>query len=223
MSGDDEMRHANRLAFVCGLVAAALSLNAPSSSRAAGNAAPPPPPPTARAVMEKVTLQAIAILRDGTLSPDQKRQKAKQLAEDNVDFNVMARLSLGRPWRDITDAQRAQYVDAFKQHVAITYSHITDDYTDEDINIVADHQESDADWTVQTSIVGNKNGGQRKEEAKVDYRLRKQNDQWKVIDFTIDNISLIANFRSQFQEIMSKGGIDQLIKLLQDKNAANEK
>jgi phospholipid transport system substrate-binding protein len=216
------MTHTNPLALVRALVVLALFMDSLSTTRPADKA-DPPPPPTARALMEKVTQDVIGILRDAKLSPDEKRQQIKQIAGDNINFNVMARLSLGRPWRDITDVQRAQYVEEFRQHVANTYKHTTDNYTDEDVNIVGDHQESDSDWTVQTSIVGNKNGGPRKEVAKVDYRLRKHDDQWKVIDFTIDGVSLIVNFRSQFQEIMSNGGIDHLIKLLHDKNAANEK
>jgi phospholipid transport system substrate-binding protein len=59
--------------------------------------------------------------------------------------------------------------------------------------------------------------------AKVDYRLRKQDNQWKVIDFTIEDVSLVTNFRSQFQDTMSNGGIDQLLKLLHEKNTANGK
>ena len=182
-----------------------------------------PPAPTARQVMQKIVADVIGILRDPKLSAEDKRQKVQQIAYDNINFQTMARLSLGRPWRDLTDDQRTRYSAEFKQHVSNTYGHTTDNYNDEDVNVVGDHQEADGDWTVQTSIVGSENGGPRKELVKVDYRLRKQDDQWKVIDFTVDGVSLISNFRAQFQEIMSDGGIEQLIQLLHDKNAANDK
>jgi len=173
--------------------------------------------------MEKVTSDVLAILRNSSLSPDQKREQVRKIAEDRINFYIMARLCLGRPWRDITDAQRTQYCDEFKQHIISTYGHTTDDYADQDVTVIGDHPESDGDWTVRTDIVGSKDGGPRKKVAKVDYRLRKQENEWKVIDFTIDGVSLIANFRSQFQEIMSNGGINELIKRLHDKNVANEK
>jgi phospholipid transport system substrate-binding protein len=203
-----------------GLLMASLLFGFPSRCLAAeGNQ---PAPATARAVMEKLTQDVISILRDAKLSPEEKRQKVQDLAIADINFEIMARLSLGRPWRDITDDQRARYSREFQQHVINTYGQMTDHYTDEDVKIVGDRQESDGDWTVQTSIIGDQDGT-RKEVAKVDYRLRNKENQWKVVDFTIDGVSLISNFRSQFQEIMSNGGIEHLIKLLHDKNAADAK
>jgi phospholipid transport system substrate-binding protein len=180
------------------------------------------PPPTARAVIEKVTQEALAVLRDHSLSADQKRDRVKQIAYDHISFEVMARLSLGRYLRGLTDDQRTQYEQEFKQYVTNTYGHTTDNYTDEDVIVYGDRQEQDGDVTVRTRLTGTVNGTPNQEVAKVDYRLRKQDDQWKVIDFTIEGVSLVSNFRSQFQEIMTEGGIDRLLKLLQDKNAANE-
>jgi phospholipid transport system substrate-binding protein len=181
------------------------------------------PPPTARQVMDQVTHDVLAVLRDQTLSADQKREKVKQIAYQNINFEVMARLSLGRFWRGLTDAQRTQYQQEFRQLVTNTYGSTTDSYTDEDVKVMSDRQEQDGDYTVLTRITGTKDDKPDQEVAKVDYRLRKQDDQWKVIDFTIDGVSLVANFRSQFQEVMSNGGIDQLLKLLREKNAAHEK
>jgi len=213
------MRSAN-IALLAAMVMAALFAGRVAPCRAAD---PKEAPPAARAVMEKVIADVVGILRDASLSADQRRLKVQQIAYDNIDFQVMGRLSLGLPWRNITDDQRSRYSAEFKQHVTNTYGHTTDDYNDEDVKVVGDHSESDGDWTVQTSIIGSKNGEPRKEVARVDYRLRKTNNQWKVIDFTIAGVSLISNFRSQFQEIMSNSGIEQLIKLLHDKNVANGK
>jgi phospholipid transport system substrate-binding protein len=182
-----------------------------------------PPPPTARQVLDQVTHDVLAILRDHKLSADDKREKVKQIAYQNMNFEVMARLSLGRFWRSLTDAQRTQYQQEFKQLVTNTYGATTDSYTDEDVKVIGDRQEQDGDCTVQTRITGTKDDKPDQEVAKVDYRLRMQDNQWKVIDFTIDGVSLVANFRSQFQEVMSNGGIDHLLKLLHDKNAAYEK
>jgi len=61
---------------------------------------------------------------------------------------------------------------------------------------------------VRTQILGTKDGA-RKEIAKVDYRLRKRNEVWKIIDVTIDNVSLMGNFRSQFQDIMTSEPIPE--------------
>jgi phospholipid transport system substrate-binding protein len=180
-------------------------------------------PSTARSELEKVIHDVLAILRNPSLSADQKRLKVQGIAYDNLNFEVMGRLSLGRYYRQLNDAQKTQYQQEFKQLLTNTYGHTTDDYTDEDVKVTTDRQESDGDVTVQTHITGTKNGQPGQDIATVDYRLRKMDNQWKVIDFTIDGISIVSNYRSQFQDIMTNGGIDQLLKMLHDKNAANAK
>jgi phospholipid transport system substrate-binding protein len=211
----------SRIAFKLVLMTLAVSLGAPAVAWADQTGAAPPQ--TARAVMEKVIRNALSILRDQSLSADQRRVKVQQIAYDNMNFEVMGRLSLGRFYRNLTDAQRTQYQQEFKQLLTNTYGHTTDDYTDEDVKVTADRQESDGDFTVQTHITGTKDGKSGQEIATIDYRLRKQDNQWKVIDFTIDGVSIVSNYRSQFQDIMTNGGIDQLLKMLHDKNAANAK
>jgi phospholipid transport system substrate-binding protein len=178
---------------------------------------------TPRVVMEKVIHDALAVLRDQSLSAEQKREKVQQIALDNLNAEVMGRLSLGRYYRGLTDAQKADYQKEFKQLVINTYGHTTDDYTDEDVKITSDRQEQDGDATVETHITGTKDGKAGTDIATVDYRLRSQDGSWKVIDFTIDGASIVSNYRSQFADIMSNGGIDQLLKMLRDKNAANAK
>jgi len=216
----EKSMHATAIKVVLAMLACTIS--GVSAVRAADqNDAPSPP--TARQVMDQVTHDVLAILRDHNLSVDEKREKVKQIAYQNMNFDVMARLSLGRFWRGLTDAQRTDYQQEFKQLVTNTYGATTDSYTDEDVKVISDRPEQDGDCTVTTRITGTKDDKPDQEVAKVDYRLRTQDKQWKVIDFTIDGVSLVANFRSQFQEVMANGGIDQLLKLLRDKNAAHEK
>ena len=72
-----------------------------------------------------------------------------------------------------------------------------------------------------TKIIGTENGV-RKQVAEVDYRLRQGDNGWKIDDVIIDNVSLVANFRSQFQDVISNGGFDALMKLLRQKNASEK-
>jgi phospholipid transport system substrate-binding protein len=186
-----------------------------------GAAAPPAAttPASARAVIEKLTREVLVILRDSTLARPQQRRQITNLAYGILDFDTLSRLTLGLNWRSLTAAQQTDFVREYRQHLANTYGHTTDEYTDEDIAIASDRAETNGDWTVLTRIIGTKDGT-RQEIAKVEYRLRKKDDAWKIIDVTIDGVSLMANFRAQFQEIMANGGIDRLLKLLRDKNAA---
>ena len=178
--------------------------------------------PSARAVIEKVLKDALAILRDGSLTKAQRAQKVREVAEGSMDFDTLAHLSLGANWQSLSDAQRKEFTEEFRKHVIATYAHTTDEYTNEDLSVSADHSEPRGDWTVQTRVIGDKDG-RRQQIAGVDYRLRQKDGKWRIIDVTIDGVSLMANFRSQFQEIMSNGGYDKLIKLLREKNATAAK
>jgi phospholipid transport system substrate-binding protein len=175
--------------------------------------------PSARGLIETLTHDVLAVLRDGKLSKEERKHKVEQLAYAQMDFVTLSRMALGRYWRDLPKEKREAFIEEFRKHLTATYGHTTDDYTDEDITVSNDRQESDTDWTVQTTITGTQNGV-KKEVAKVDYRLRHKDNQWKIIDVTIDNVGLAANFRDQFSEIIANEGIDKLLKILHDKNAA---
>ena len=123
---------------------------------------------------------------------------------------------------DVDGGPEKTYCDEFKKHVINTYRHTTDEYTDEDIKVVGDQEEARGDATILTSIIGTNENGTRGPVAKVNYRLRKADAKWKIIDVDIEGVSLVSNFRSQFAEIVGNGNVDKLIKILHDKNVESE-
>jgi phospholipid transport system substrate-binding protein len=181
------------------------------------------PAPTARAVMEQVVHDVLAVLRNSSLTKAEKTKQVRQIADEQIDFQTLSRLALGRYWRDLSDAQKADFVVAFTEHVSATHGHLIDDYDNEDVKVTGDRAEERGDYTVQTDIVGKKDGGGTQDVAKADYRLRQIDGRWKIIDITVDGVSMAANFRAQFKEVMDNGGFDQLLKLLREKNLENEK
>lgn len=184
--------------------------------------APDPAATTPRALIQSILADVTTILRNPQFSKIDRTEKVREIAYANIDFETLSRLTLARNWRGLSDADRTEFVALFKKHLSSTYAHTTDNYNNEDLTVIGERQEPDGDATVQTQIAGVQEDG-KPEIIKVDYRLRQKDGQWKVIDVTVDGISLVANFRSQFQEIMANGGIDQLLQLLRDKNAAEAK
>ena len=181
----------------------------------AGLAAAEADPPAARDILDGQVKNALAILRDTKLTQAQKRQKIRGIADQQIDFETLSRLTLGRYWRDLSADQRTAFVEAFRNHLSNTYGTLLNGYTDEDVAVAGDHREPDGDWTVQLRVVGTVNGT-RQELAKVDCRMRRKAD-WKVIDVTAAGVSLVALFRAQFQAIMANGGFDRLLGLLRAK------
>jgi phospholipid transport system substrate-binding protein len=181
-----------------------------------------PPPARAadapRAIVERMTKAALEVLGDKSLTIDDKQHRLEEIVYRELDFDTISRLVLGRNWSRFTPEQQAEFVNLFKEHLSLTYKNSIENYKNERVEIVGDREEARGDWTVQTKIV--RGGGSS--DIVVDYRLRKQGDVWKIIDIIIERVSLVANFRSQFQDILGNGDPEKLLKILREKNARHE-
>jgi phospholipid transport system substrate-binding protein len=170
--------------------------------------------PDARAVMEETVDQVLAVLRDGTLSDENKLGRIRKIAESRFDFERMSKLVLARNRRKLTPEQQAEFVVEFKRHLTVTYGRRIGEFSNEQIEVVETRPETKGDVTVKTLVTG----GAAADGVKIDYRMRMRDDSWYVIDVIIEGVSLISNFRSQVQEIVSAKGADQLIQILREKN-----
>lgn len=171
-----------------------------------------------REVIEKTADAVVAVLADSALTAEQKRQRVEDIASRRFDFETVSRLVLARNWKRLTPEQQQRFVEEFRKHLSLTYGRNVEQYENERAEVVGERQEPDGDWTVKTRIVRPRGG----EPILVDYRLRKFGEEWKVIDVIIEGTSLVANFRSQFQEIFHRDGPAKLIQLLEEKNARGE-
>ena len=173
--------------------------------------------PGPREVIDETANQVLVVLRDKSLEKQQKIHRIEDIAYARFDFDTISRLVLARNWNSLSDSQQREFVKEFKEHLSVTYGRNVDSYSNEKVVIVSDREEARGDWTVKTKIIRSTG-----DDFQVDYRLRQKDADWKIIDVVIEGVSLIANFRSQFQDIISSGGIDHLITLLREKNAAGE-
>jgi phospholipid transport system substrate-binding protein len=169
------------------------------------------------AVVQQTADAVVVVLADKGLTADQKRTKIQDIVYDHFDFNTLARLVLARNWKQLSPEQQKDFVEEFKKHLSMTYGKNVETYNNERAEITGDRAEPGGDWTVKTKIV--RPGAA---DILVDYRLRQEDGGWKVIDVIIEGVSLVANFRSQFQEIVSNQGPQKLIDLLREKNAKGE-
>jgi phospholipid transport system substrate-binding protein len=194
-------------------VALAIALAvAPFAARGAGAAADTP-----REVVEHTTQSVVDVLRDPKLPTEQKKQKIQSVVDGSMDFTTLSRLVLARNWKPLSDEQKKSFVREFKTHLTVTYSNNIESYDNETVEIVGEREEERGDWTVKTKIVRSK-----AQPIAVDYRVRKTDAGWKIIDVVIEGVSLVANFRSEFQDIISRNGFDGLMSSIRDKNSRGE-
>ena len=171
-----------------------------------------------KAVVESTANAVIAVLRDSSLQHEAKQSRIEDIVYANVDFDTLSRLVLAQNWKRFNDQQRETFQREFKRHLSVTYGKNIDDYRNETVAITGERKESQGDSTVMSKIVR----GQGSAEFQVNYRLREKDGQWRIIDVIVEGVSMVANFRSQFQDIVSSGGPDKLLKLLHEKNERGE-
>jgi len=133
----------------------------------------------------------------------------------NFDFERVSRLVLGRNWANATDDQKVQFQKEFRSLLLRTYSSALSKYQNQTIEYLPFRLQPDATRaTVKTRIL--QPGGQP---ISLDYTLEKGPSGWKVFDIVIEDVSLVTNYRSQFNnEIRQVGGMDGLIQRLAEKN-----
>jgi phospholipid transport system substrate-binding protein len=153
-------------------------------------------------VVEQITGQVITVLADKSQSTEAKRAAVQQIVYAWVDFDTMSKLVLAANWKKLSEAQQKDFVDQFRQHLSNTYGRNVDSYRDEKVKVGDTREEARGDITVKTAI---DRGGAN--DIFVDYRLR---------------VSLVSNFRSQFQEVIAQSGVDRLLAMLKEKNAKGE-
>lgn len=143
---------------------------------------------------------------------------ARQILLPQVNAELMAKLALGRDaWNNATAQQRVEFTNAFTTLMIRTYASAFSAYTDQVVKFYPLRSGDLADGRAQIKSEILQSGGPA---IPVNYRLLQQGDAWKVYDITVDGVSLIQSFRSQFANQLSQGGMDQLLATLNKHNAA---
>jgi len=137
-----------------------------------------------------------------------------ELILPHFDFERMSRWVLGKYWRRATPDQQQHFIKEFKNLLIRTYASSLLEYVDQKINYLPFRDNpGDKDVTVRSEIA--QPGGFP---IPITYKLYKLNDNWMVYDVLIDDVSLVANYRSSFSKEIRSKGMDALIKTLADKN-----
>jgi len=130
------------------------------------------------------------------------------------DFDIMTDLALDRYRDKVTLAQRPQIIREFRVLLVRTYSRALLDYTDQEIiYLPSEVSQETGNVTVKTEI--EQDGGFP---IPLDYSLRPSDQGWKVYDISVDNVSLVLNYRSSFARQIRKHGVEGLIEALRDRN-----
>jgi phospholipid transport system substrate-binding protein len=161
--------------------------------------------------VKKAVDEVVRIVADKELKKsqnEQKRRKALKAAIGQVfDHGEMAKRSLGQNWKEITPAQQKEFATLFATLLESSYAGKIESYNNEKIVYLKDIVDGDY-AEVKSRIVTAK-----RDEFSLDYRLMREGEQWKVIE----GVSLVSNYRSQFNKIIKSQGYPELVKKLKVK------
>jgi phospholipid transport system substrate-binding protein len=158
--------------------------------------------------VEILTNTSVAELRAAGLP-----QKALDLVLSRFDFSEMTKRSLGRHWPSLNPAERREFIDAFTQRLLRVYGRSMRASGDEKIEYK--RESLDGEFArVETKVVSG-NG----EEFPVDYQLHNINGQWKVYDVVIDSISIVNNYRAQFERVIARTSIKELLEKMKQQES----
>jgi phospholipid transport system substrate-binding protein len=170
------------------------------------------------ALVKRVTDELLTIIKNDKDVQAGNTTKVAQLAEQKIlphfDFERMTRLAVGKNWRDASDAQKKSLEDEFRTLLVRTYSSSLAAYRNQTIEVKPGNAgAADKEAIVKTAVI--QQGGPS---IPINYSMEKTDSGWKVYDVVIDGASLVTTYRGSFNDQIQKGGIDSLVKTLQERN-----
>ncbi len=167
-------------------------------------------------VVKSTVDQALEVLRDNQTPLAQRQDKLRQIVAGTFDFTEMAKSALGYHWKQITPDQQQEFTNAFVAFIEDSYLSKINDYRGQQVAFLKATNDGPQYAQVNTDIIE----PDGKDPIHVNYRLVQEGSTWKIYDVTVDAISIIANYRNQFNRVMNNSGYDTLIKDLKSKQAA---
>lgn len=150
-----------------------------------------------------------------------EKQLASQIStqlKGFLDVDELGQRALGEHYAKLTSAQRKEYLTLLRQLVEANYVKAMRSNSTYEVRYL-DEVEQDGARLVKTELAIQRNG--RPEVMSVDYRLRKNADQWRAFDLVTDGVGLVENYRAQFNQIIAKEGIGGLLERMRKKKAQN--
>lgn len=143
------------------------------------------------------------------------RRIVNQTLLPNVDMDRMSSSVVGRDWRTATPAQRTQFEKEFSYLVTTTYASALSSYNGDKVNFQPIRGDYATSQTLRVNSLIVRPNGQR---IPITYDVLRNGNAWKVYDFSIEHVSMVQSYRSQFAGVLASGGMPALLARLQGHN-----
>jgi phospholipid transport system substrate-binding protein len=166
--------------------------------------------------VRQTTDKLLAILKDPQLKGESKkserRHKLKEVLYQRFDFTEMAQRSLGSEWRRRSPEEQKEFVKLFTDLLERAYLDKIESYSGENFQYLKEREDDNNYAQVDTKIVDNKG-----QEFSINYRLYNMKGDWKVYDVVIENVSIVNNYRAQFNRVLTTSSYEELVNRMKGK------
>lgn len=164
--------------------------------------------------VKKTVDDVVRIVADKEMKKNEvkRRQALRKAISSMFDYGEMAKRSLGKHWNVRTAAEKKQFTELFATLLENSYAGKIESYNNEKIVYIKDIVDADHAEIKSKVVTANR------DEFTLDYRLSNQSGKWMVYDVVIEGVSLVSNYRSQFNKNITANGYDKLVKKLQSKS-----
>jgi phospholipid transport system substrate-binding protein len=195
--------------WLCLAFALALSI-APANAAAPSDAA---------GFVNDLVNTALKTLDNKQLSEEERAKTFRDLLDKDFDMPRISRFVLGPYWREASDQEKQQFQKLFEDYVVRSYAQRFGEYSGEQVKVTGSRPESETSTLVQSQVV-RQNGPP----AKVDWRVRKDDKGFKIVDVDVEGVSMVLTQREEFSSVIQRSGgtVAGLNKELQQKLAQGD-
>lgn len=176
-------------------------------------------PSDAAAFINDLLNKALKTLDNKQLSEEERAKTFRDLLDRDFDMPRISRFVLGPYWREASDQEKQQFQKLFEDYVVRSYATRFSEYSGEQVKVTGSRPESETSTLVQSQVV-RQNGPP----AKVDWRVRKQDNDFKIVDVDVEGVSMVLTQREEFSSVIQRSGgtVAGLNKELQQKLASGD-
>ncbi len=179
-------------------------------------AAPLSATPSVTAEVKGVVDEVLRIVSDKEMKKPQNEQKRRDALKKAIsvifDYGEMAKRSMGRHWKERSPAEKKELVQLYETLLENSYANKIESYNQEKIVYLKETVEGEY-AEVRSKVITAK-----RDEYSLDYRLMNEKGRWMIYDVVIEGVSLVSNYRTQFNNIIQRDGYGELVKKLRQKS-----
>ncbi|MFN2338898.1 MAG: phospholipid-binding protein MlaC [Gammaproteobacteria bacterium] len=167
--------------------------------------------PTPKERVQETVDAVLEVLRDQNRDVETRKADIRVLIGQRFDFRAMAQSTLAQNWRTASEAEQDRFVSLYARLLENTYLVMVEEYTNETVEYRNETLRNEKNAQVDTAILA------ADKEIPVVYRTRLKDGDWYIYDVIIEGVSLISNYRSTYQQIVRREGMDGLLARLEER------